>query len=353
MLLAAIGAASCASAPQSQAGGPPGYLAASRSSVAFLRLPARQASVTGSLELHVIAGTAPHRGVWQRSFPFSGRLHGRALTVRIDGRTVRGRLSGQVLTLGPLPGGAGTKTFAIAGASGYRRAVAGLRDQAARANTLARHAAARAVQHRQQARRAAGRLLAAEISVRQARRVVSRELAAMTTVARLAGRALARTDRDTRATLARTRQGARRVTVCGYAVMVDSDAVAVSAYRSGMAADAGSLARYLAALRAAIRALSAQLRTVQRGQPGYTGGGGYPSPAQVRHKLSSARQRTGTVLAAANGHISLVNRYVADAYRRSARASRARHCRSASARPAPLPPVGLTRLRPTRRCRSA
>jgi hypothetical protein len=329
-LLAAIAAAGCAGSLPHPAAGPAGYLAAGRSSVALLPGPGWPDRLKGSLELQVITGTAPHKAVSARRFAVSGRWHGRQLTVRIGGRTARGRLSGQTLRLGPLPGGARTRTFIIARAGRYGRAVASLRDRVARANDRQR-----------QATRAVGALLLTSISVRQARRVVSRELGAMSGVVTDAAAALARTGRDTAATLARARQGARREQICGYATVAASDAMGVSAYRSGMAADVGSLQEYLAGLRAAMRTLSAQLRAIQHGQPSQRAGRGQPGQAAVAQQLSSARRRITAVLAGANSRISRVNHDVAAAYRLSARASAAGRCRSAPPPPSALSPAGL------------
>jgi hypothetical protein len=337
-LLAAIAAAGCAGSLPHPVAGPAGYLAAGRSSVAALRPgPGWPDRLKGSLELQVITGAAPHRAVSARRFAVSGRRHGRQLTVRIGGRTARGRLSGQTLRLGPLPGGAGTRTFTFARAGRYGRAVASLRDRAARAND-----------RQQQATRAAGALLLTGISVRQARRVVSRELGAMSGVVTGSAGALAKTGRDTAATLAQARQGAQREQICGYATVAASDAMRVSAYRSGMAADVGSLQEYLAGLRAAMRTLSAQLRAVQRGHAGQRGQAdqraaqrGQAGQAAVAQQLSSARRRVTVVLAGANSRISRVNHDVAAAYRLSARASAAGLCRSAPPPPSALPPAGL------------
>jgi hypothetical protein len=186
-------------------------------------------------------------------------------------------------------------------------------------------------------------LAPAAVTVRQARRVVSGELAAMTQAAGLSAAALERTRGDARRTLERARRGAGRDTVCGYAVQVSSDATGVSAYRSGMAADARALRRYLAALRRAVAGLEGRLAAVRRAKPGYAGGGGQPGPALVRHKIASARARIGAVLRLASGRIAAVNANVARAYQLSASASRAGRCRSAAAPPAPLPPARLSR----------
>jgi hypothetical protein len=275
-------AASCAR-PAAPAA-PAGYLAASGSSVAFLRWPAAaRTAVTGTFELVVSSGTAPARGVSAHSYPFTGQVSGgRLLTVHIDGRFARGRLSGRRLpgsgppsgglALGPLPG--------------------------------------------------------------------SSRLAAMAGVASLAAGALAKTRRDARQAVARAHLGASRVQVCDYAVAVDSDALGVSAYSAGLGADAASLRDDMFALRIAITALAARLRAVQRQQPGYRPGGLAPAPAQVRRKISRARRRTAVVLARANGYVDLINLDVATGYRLSARASDAGTCRSASPAPAPLPRMG-------------
>src|ERR1039457_4088946 len=72
-LLAAVAAASCEHLPAAPPGAA-GYLAAGRSSVAFLRLPGTPgAAVSGSLELNAISGTAPHTTVSARTYPFTGR----------------------------------------------------------------------------------------------------------------------------------------------------------------------------------------------------------------------------------------------------------------------------------------
>lgn len=184
-------------------------------------------------------------------------------------------------------------------------------------------------------------MLLSSISVRQARRVVSRELAAMSGVVTGVAAPLAKTRRDTAATLAQARRGEARQRICGYATVVSSDAQTVSAYRSGMAADTGSLQGYLGGLRTAMRTLSGQLRAVRHGQPGYHGGSGHPAPGAVARQLHQARLRITVVLAGASSRISQVNRAVRAAYRLSGRASAAGHCRSAAPVPPALPPARL------------
>ncbi len=124
--------------------------------------------------------------------------------------------------------------------------------------------------------------------------------------------------------------------MCDYAVAVDSDALGVSAYSTGIAADTGSLREDIAGLQTAIADASGELQEVLKRQPGYWGGGLAPSPDLVRNKISRARQRVGAVLAEANGYVARLNQDVAAGYRLSARTSAARTCRSASPAPAPL-----------------
>ena len=81
--------------------------------------------------------------------------------------------------------------------------------------------------------------------------------------------------------------------MCDYAVAVDADALGVSAYSTGMLADAGSLREDIAGLRTAIADASGQLREVRKRQPGYSGGGLAPSLGLVRNKISRARKRIG------------------------------------------------------------
>ncbi len=124
--------------------------------------------------------------------------------------------------------------------------------------------------------------------------------------------------------------------------MVGSDATAASAFGYGMAADTGSLQQVLNVLRDAVGALSARLGLVQRAQPGYRGGRGYPGPAEVARELRGARQRILVAQAGANRRIRQLNHYVAEAYRLSERASAAGQCRSAAPPPPAQPPIGLT-----------
>jgi hypothetical protein len=346
-----------------------GYLHAGRSSVAYLQWSAAgRADLTGTLRLTVLSGTAPRQVLAARSYPFTGRIRrGRALTIRLRGTTARGILSGSTtsggatsgratsgsttlggatssnrLTLGPLPDSGLTRTFRASTADGYSRAVAALRDRARRSDALASQVAARATLRRQQAAQAVATLITAALAVHQARRVVSGQLRGMRDETALSAVALGKARRDAGQGLARARVGARRVLVCGYAVAVDSDAQAVSAYSTGIASDAGSLSGDVTALQAAIADLSARLRVVLRRQPGYSGGGLAPSPDLVRNKISRATQRIGAALAEANGYVDQLNLYVATAYRLSARTAAARTCRSASPTPAPLARISQT-----------
>jgi hypothetical protein len=340
-LLAAVAAASCEHLPAAPPGAA-GYLAAGRSSVAFLRLPGTPgAAVSGSLELNAISGTAPHTTVSARTYPFTGRLSGRrVLIIRINGAPARGRLAGRGLTLGPLPGSAGPRAFAAARAGSYDRAVAALRGRAASANALAGRRAASAALRRRQVRQAVAGLITAATAVRQARRVVSSQLSEIGRLTSVAAGALGKARRDAQTALARARLGARGVLVCDYAVLVGSDALAVSANSTGVGTDAGSLAGDLSALRDTITALAAQLRAVQLNQPGYRGGGTAPSPGEMLQRISRGQLRIGTVVSQANADIALTNLDVAGAYRLSARASSAGHCGPAPATPVPLGPMG-------------
>jgi hypothetical protein len=321
--------------------------------------------VTGTFEVAVSSGTPPGRSVSARSYPFTAQVSGgRVLTIHIDGRTARGRLSGSRpasplpsergpgsatpgsdlpstgLTIGPLPGSAAPLSFRAGTSGSFSRAVAALRDRVRRSDALARQAAGRVTLRRRHATQAAASLFTATRAVRQARRVISSRLTAMASVASLTAGALEKTRRDARKALAQARLGAGRVLVCDYAVAVDSDALGVSAYSAGLGADTASLREDMFALRTAISALTAQLRTVLRQQPGYRGGGLVPAPAQVRQQISRARQRRAMALAQANSNVDLINLDVARAYRLSARASNAGTCRSASGTPAPLPRMG-------------
>jgi hypothetical protein len=331
-----------------------GYLHAGRSSVAYLQWSAAgRAGLTGTLRLTVVSGTAPRQVLAARSYPFTGRIRRRrALTIRIRGTTVRGILSGSTtsggttssgrLTLGPLPDSGLTRTFSASKADDYSRAVAALRGRARRSDALASQVAARATLRRQQAAEAAAKLITAAVAVRQAGRVVSGQLRDMRDEMALAAVALGKARRDAGQGLARARVGAGRVLVCDYAVAVDSDAQAVSAYSTGLASDAGSLRGDVTSLQAAIADLSAQLRVVLRRQPGYSGGGLAPSPDLVRSKISRATQRIGAALAEANGYVGQLNLYVATGYGLSARTAAARTCRSASPAPAPLARISQT-----------
>jgi hypothetical protein len=352
MLLAALGAAGCHAPPRPAAAA--GYLAASGSSIAFLRWPAgTRADVAGMLELNAISGTAPHRTVSARSYPFTGHVsRRRVVTIRIGGRTARGRFSGGLrpsagslrpaggsLRLGPLPGSPGRRTFTAATADSFGRAVAALRDQVSRSDAAARNVAAGVALRQQQAAQGVAGLVTAAKTVRQDRRVVSSDLRAMREVTAEAAGALGTARSDARQGLAEAHRGASRVQVCDYAVQVDADAAGVSAYSLGLSADVGSLSGDVSVMQASMTALGGQLRAVLRQQPGYRGGGAAPSPAQVTEKISRARARIAEDMARADGYVSLENQDVAEAYRLSARAAAAGTCRSASPPPPPLPPV--------------
>ncbi len=358
MLVAAAAVAGCHSAPGTPAAGrPPGaarpagpgaavvsrYLHAGRSSVTYLQWsPAGGAGLTGLLKQAVLSGTPPRQALAVRAYPVAGHLRrGRVLIIRIGRGPARGTLSGRRLRLGPLPGSGLTRTFRAA-ADGFGRAVAILREQARRSDARTRQLTARAALRRQQADRAVARLITAVRAIRDARRVVSGQLRGMAEVTSLAAVALEKARRQARTGLARARQGARRVLICDYAVAVDSDALGVSAYSTGMVADAGSLREDIAGLQTAIADASGQLREALGRQPGYSGGGLAPSPDLVRNKISRARQRIGAALAEANGYVAQLNQDVATGYRLSARTAAARTCRSASPAPAPLATIRQT-----------
>ena len=284
----------------------------------------------------MLSGTPPRQVLAVRAYPVAGHLRrGRVLVIRIGRGPARGTLSGIRLTLGPLPGSGLTRTFRAATADGFGRAVAALREQARRSDARTRRLAAGAALRRQRAARAVAGLITAVRAIREARRVVSGQLRGMAEVTSRSAVALEKARREARTGLARARQGARRVLVCDYAVAVDSDALGVSAYSTGMVADAGSLREDIAGLQAAIADASAQLQEVLKVQPGYSGGGLAPSPDLVGNKISRARQRIGAALAEANGYVAQLNQYVAAGYRLSARTAAARTCRSASPAPGP------------------
>ncbi len=354
MLAAAAAVAGCHSAAGTTAASPPtvaarpatpggpavsGYLHAGRSSVAYLQWsPAGRADLTGILRQAVFSGTPPRQALAVRNYPVAGHIRqGRVLVIRIGNGLAHGTLSGARLTIGPLPGSGLTRTFLASTADGFSRAVAALREQARRSDARTRQLAASATLRRQQAARAVATLITAVQAVRQARRVVSGQLRGMAEVTSLAAVALEKAHRQASTGLARARQGARRVLVCDYAVAVDSDALGVSAYSTGMAADTGSLGEDIAGLQTAISDASGQLQEVLRRQPGYSGGGPAPSPDLVRNKLSQARQRIGAALAEANGYVAQLNQDVAAGYRLSAQTAAARTCRSASPAPARWP----------------
>ncbi len=320
------------------------YLHAGRSSVTYLQWSAAGgAGLTGLLRQAALSGTAPRQALAVRAYPVAGHLRrGRVLVIRIGPGPARGTLSGRDLTLGPLPGSGLTRTFRAATADGFGRAVAALREQVRRSDARTRQLAARAALRRQQAARAVTRLITAVRAIRDARRVVSGQLRGMAEVTSRSAVALGKARREARTGLARASQGARRVLVCDYAVAVDSDALGVSAYSTGMVADAGSLKEDIAGLQTAIADASAQLREVLKLQPGYSGGGLAPSPDLVRNKISRARQRIGAALAEANGYVAQLNQNVAAGYRLSARTAAARTCRSASPAPAPLATIRQT-----------
>ena len=359
MLAVAAAVAGCHSAPGTTAasrppiaartarpGGPAvsGYLHAGRSSVADLQWsPAGRAGLTGILRLAVCSGTPPRQALAVHTYPVAGHIRrGRVLVIRIGNGPARGTLSNDRLTLGPLPGSGLTRTFRASAADGFVRAVAALRAGARRSDAQARLLASSAALRRQQAGLAVARLITAVRAVREARRVVSGQVRGMAGVTSLSAVALEKARREARTGLAQARLGARRVLVCDYAVAVDSDALGVSAYSTGMVADTGSLREDIAGLQAAIADASAQLQEVLKRQPGYSGGGLAPSPDLVRNKISRARQRIGAALAEANGYVAQLNQDVAAGYRLSARTAAARTCRSASPAPAPLAMIHQT-----------
>ena len=321
-----------------------GYLHAGRSSVAYLQWSAAgRADLTGTLRQAVFSGIPPREALAVHTYPVAGQLRrGRVLVIRIGNGPARGTLSSGRLTLGPLPGSGLTRAFRAATAYGFGRAVAALRAGARRSDAQARLLAASGALRRQQAARAAARLITAVQAVREARRVVSGQLRGMAEVTSRSAVALEKARQEARTGLIRARQGARRVLVCDYAVAVDSDALGVSAYSTGMVADAGSLREDIAGLQTAIADASAQLQEVLKRQPGYPGGDLAPSPDLVRNKISRARQRIGAALAEANGYVAQLNQDVAAGYRLSARTAAARTCRSASQAPAPLAKIQQT-----------
>jgi hypothetical protein len=338
--------------------GPAGYLAASRSTVAYLHGPAAQrlaqgpprgsgpARLTGSLELISLSGEAPEQAVVRRGYRFTGRLRGRQVTIWVGGQTAHGTLARRALTIGPLPGLAGPLAFTLAGADRYGQALTVLRDRVRRADTVAGLDARTRARTSGGAAQAAAGLAAVATMVRRARRVVSRQLAALHTVpVTAAAGPLAAVRRDTRAAQAAAHRGAPRVQVCDLAVQAREDALGVSAYSAGMAADRDSLSQALFAERRAVAGLAARLATLRRVTPGQSG------VAQGALRLRLARQRLTVVLTMASRSLSLLNADVARAYQLSAAASAARSCGSALAAPAPLRPLRLgCRVTP---CRSS
>ncbi len=260
MLVAAAAVAGCHSAPGTPAAArPPGaarpaapgapavsrYLHAGRSSVTYLQWsPAGGAGLTGLLRQAVLSGTPPRQALAVRAYPVAGHLRrGRVLVIRIGRGPARGTLSGRAPDAGPAARQRPDPDLPGRPADGFGRAVAALREQARRSDARTRQLTARAVLRRQQAARAVARLITAVRAIRDARRVVSGQLRGMAEVTSLAAVALEKARQQARTGLARARQGARRVLVCDYAVAVDSDALGVSAYSTGMVADAGSLKR--------------------------------------------------------------------------------------------------------------
>ena len=309
-----------------------GYLHVELASVTYLQWQVDSAGgLQGTEDAAAIEGSPPNESIsLTNNESFSGQVNGETVTLDINFHTDTGTVSSQGLTLNVIQtdGSIAPISYRPASPADYNQALASLRMTAQQANQQG--------QQQQDQADAIASLARASANLDQDASGLTEDVSSLADDVTSTGNDLASEKSDEQTVLSEAANGTDHDTVCGDADSVGGDADSMYGDQDSFRGDLDLLTNDLATVRDDMKTLAANLATVQRLQPSYTGTSSAPSRDKVNQAISSAQRLITKQIGVANGDIDKINNYIATAHKYAVAASNAGNCSAPSPRPTPV-----------------